>query len=1112
MNVSELYSRCAEMAASEPRPEAVRYLHQTLVLACAEALKGSGQAFGNLFAQVDFLCKRSRLSVRDRISVQDMRRHSNARDVPSREDWLYDIRALARFIAAVYQTDIPHELLTRIPAEPRPVTPAAHTNLRYVRCVVESWDEGHLYASTADGPVCVDSTDAQLAKLLRPGMQLNLLDCHADGTTIQPGLVVVEPDYLVDISSIAACFQDYGHHPLSYLLGRLRPRANTQQMLLGNLAGSVLDDVINQPSYQLSDTIRGSFREQALQFCTCEGFAPQRFKADAASQSAHIREAVSVLFGGQEAAGSPAYDRSKALLEPSFVCEQLGLQGRVDLMTADMRLLVEQKSGKNWNIERPQFGQKGLQKEDHYVQLLLYYGVLRYNFHLTADQVDIRLLYSKYPARQGLVVVNYYQQLFREAVRLRNRIVAQEVGMARDGFGSLMPQLRTGLLLENRQKADFFDRYIRPEAEHVFQPFLQLKGAERDYVERMMTFACREQLAQKVGVQEGQGGAQCDLWHMPLADKLDTGNILLGTLARRTADTVVLSIDTTATLPNFRRGDMVYAYRYEQVPDVRAYILYKGVIQQLTATEVTVRLNDAQQNATLFTDGNYAVEHASSDVGSTSAMRSLHAFCVASPQKRQLLLGLAEPRRDPSRQLSRSYHAHYDEVLLAAFQALDYFLLQGPPGTGKTSMALRFMVQEELARGGTLLLMAYTHRAVDEICGMLSDAAVDFLRLGSETSCDPRFVPHLLDYAMGSQPRLSDMQHRLQQVRVVVSTTSTMQARPFLLQLRSFSLCIVDEASQILEPNIIGLLSSDRISRFILVGDHKQLPAVVQQPDDEPRLHACRQALFERLLSTEREAGRSSFTATLRRQGRMHPDIAAFPNEMFYQREQLECVPCQHQLDTTLHYDQPPQDELDRLMAARRVLFLPSEPCRSVAVSDKVNQCEACIVADLLRRVLRQYGSRFDADRTVGVIVPYRNQIAMIRREVARLGLPQLSQVSIDTVERYQGSQRDVIIYSFTVQQPYQLDFLTSNSFEEDGRVIDRRLNVAMTRARKQLIMTGNVATLSRNPVFAELIRRYAVVIRSDRGAGEGGTSKTAQSADREKKTGQNFGRLVPSL
>jgi superfamily I DNA and/or RNA helicase len=130
----------------------------------------------------------------------------------------------------------------------------------------------------------------------------------------------------------------------------------------------------------------------------------------------------------------------------------------------------------------------------------------------------------------------------------------------------------------------------------------------------------------------------------------------------------------------------------------------------------------------------------------------------------------------------------------------------------------------------------------------------------------------------------------------------------------------------------------------------------------------------------------------------------------------------------------------------------------------------------VLRRLYRQIGSeRFDAARSIGIIVTYRHQIAMIRREMAQLGLPQLETITIDTVERYQGSQRDVIIYSTGVQDLDGLEFLTSNCFEEDGHVIDRKLNVAMTRARKQLIMTGNAGLLRKNEIFSELIARYSI-------------------------------------
>jgi len=1062
VKVSELFERIMTLTVTEPSATARRFLHETLVLACAEALKDTRQAFGNLFAQVDYLCKSNGIAMQDRMDIQLMRRHSNGHDEElTKDEWLYDLRALSLFVSAIFQTAIPHGLLVRIPAKGRDTADCLPVNQRYLRCIVTDWDDRYIYATTSDGVVRVVYADTTLSDILTEGMQLNLLDCVHEGTTVTPGLIVVEPDFLVDISSIAACFQDYGHHPASYLLNRLKPRANTQPILLGNFAGLALDNLINQPDFCFADTLNDSFREQALQFCTCEPFNAQSFKADALQQVANIHEAVGLLF--------ESYDRSRALLEPSFICERLGLQGRVDLMTDDMRLLVEQKSGKKW----------GKYKEDHYVQLLLYYGVLRYNFHLLADQLDMRLLYSKYPAQQGLVVVNFYRQLFREAVSLRNRIVAQEIRIARQGFGSILSELRADVLLEHPQKGDFFQRYIRPQIEQVLQPLQRLSSTEHDYVERMLTFVYREQLAQKIGVHEGQGGAVADLWNMPLSEKQETGNILVGTIIRRNAAAVTLTIDTSTVLPNFRRGDMVYLYRFDQQPDVRSYILYKGTIEQLTDAEVMIHLSDRQQNPNLFRDGTYAIEHGSSDIGTTSAVRSVCAFCSAPQRKRDLLLGLCAPRRDNSRQLSRSYHRDYDDILLKAKQASDYFLLQGPPGTGKTSMALRFLVEEELSTlhsSASILLTAYTNRAVDEICGMLTEAGIDYLRLGSAASCDPRYQSRLLDGLLGERPKLEEIRLRLRANRVIVATTSTLQSRAFILQLKHFSLCVVDEASQILEPNIIGLLASKHVERFILIGDHKQLPAVVQQPDDEPRLHDCRLSLFERLLRQERQAERTDFTAVLRRQGRMHPDIARFPNEQFYSREQLQCVPCPHQTETRLDYPQPSEDILDDLLKHHRVLFLdsPVDSTDPVSLSDKANPAEARLVADLLRRIYRQYGpSRFDANHTVGIIVPYRNQIAMIRREIVRLGLPQLSGVSIDTVERYQGSQRDVIIYSFTVRHPYQLDFLTANCFEEDGSLIDRKLNVAMTRARKQLLLTGSADVLRQNAIFAELIRRY---------------------------------------
>ena len=202
----------------------------------------------------------------------------------------------------------------------------------------------------------------------------------------------------------------------------------------------------------------------------------------------------------------------------------------------------------------------------------------------------------------------------------------------------------------------------------------------------------------------------------------------------------------------------------------------------------------------------------------------------------------------------------------------------------------------------------------------------------------------------------------------------------------------------------------------------------------------------------------------------MHPDIATFPNTYFYVREQLECVPLAHQTELNLPYNKPSEDKIDDFLKAHRMIFIPSKLCRQPNISEKVNTEEARIVANLVRRIYRQMGETFDAQKSIGIIVPYRNQIAMIRKELEQLQLPAINNISIDTVERYQGSQRDVIIYSFTIQNRFQLEFLTANTFIEDGNPIDRKLNVAITRARQQLILTGNEATLRQNFLFGKLI------------------------------------------
>ena len=1131
----ELFSRIADILSAPSEAQAL-IMHETLVIACHEGLKNTRHGFGNLSSQVESLCRQHNIAPQDIVAIQKMRRHSNSYAPILPEDVAYDCRALAIFVSAVVQEAIPSFLVGKIPARGRTTENIQITNYRYIRCIVREWDDSTIQVAvtnqdsseellTVDYMNTPDYIDfSYLRPMLREGMQLNLLDCTVTRKKVVPRLIVVEPDYLIDISTIANCFESYGHHPLLFTVNRLTPRLSNKHIVLGNFAGSALDDIINHPAgYDIKETFRSNFREKALDYATCSDFDAVSFKQDAERQVENIKGIVDEIF--------QTFDREKAILEPSFVCERLGIQGRVDLMTTDLKLLVEQKSGKNTFIERKYKNPHGsLHVEKHYVQLLLYYGILQYNFQLSPKNAHIQLLYSKYPLPDGLLEVEPLQKLIREAIRFRNQAVATEFWMAENGFDRMLPLLTPQTLNVEKQNDNFYNRYLLPQLTETLAPLHQLNDLERAYFTRMMTFVIKEQLVSKVGVQEGVGNSNADLWNMPLAEKKETGNIYTGlTIIEKERsssfngyDTITLAVPQQGEdfLPNFRRGDMIYLYAYKknEAPDVRMSILFKGSLQEIHGDRLVVHLNDGQQNPDLISGDYFAIEHAGSDIGGTSAIRSLYTFITSNEERRQLLLGQRVPCVDKSLTLSHSYHPDYDEIILKAKQAQDYFLLIGPPGTGKTSQALQFLVREQLAGNiysqpssaysaedskhnklsetintqhstpntqTAILLLAYTNRAVDEICNMLTENELDYIRIGNEFSCDPKYSDHLLKEVLDDNATLNSIKSTLADARIVVATTSTMNSNAALFNIKHFDLAIIDEASQILEPNIIGLLTvrhAERraIDRFILIGDHKQLPAVVQQSDAETEiddgellrinLFSCANSLFERLILTERAAGRTDFIGTLHKQGRMHPDIADFANRKFYAREQLECVPLAHQLEQTLNYNEASEDKTDDVLKAHRMIFIPSKPCRQLNISEKVNTEEARIITDLLRRLYRQLGNNFDPQKSIGVIVPYRNQIAMIRKEIEKLGIPELEEISIDTVERYQGSQRDIILYSFTIQSRYQLDFLTANTSYEDGQPIDRKLNVAITRARKQLILTGNEPTLRQNQIFAELI------------------------------------------
>ncbi|RKS82679.1 DNA replication ATP-dependent helicase Dna2 [Haloarcula quadrata] len=803
--------------------------------------------------------------------------------------------------------------------------------------------------------------------------------------------LVVQPDFLVDVTDIRAWVQC----PRMYYLRKLDGAEHAYPLVKGTVVHEVFGDLL-----------RGRDLDTAIEEqVDAAGLDIGLLGREADEVAGDVRDHASAIQGWLQQGTLTETDQWRS--EMTLISERFGMKGRADAVRRGMP--VELKTGKNTKRE-PRFQDK--------IQATAYALMLGERAAGAGSAVDAApdtgtLLYTKNaavdrneesgdlsPAKEfsiGSGLLNY-------VVRTRNAIAAMEydsgvpTGYEANAKCEYCFEQDTCMAVSGRldqeSKAGTVGRAVPDEELDYFERFYTAVEAERRSVHR----------------------EYAKLWEQTPEERADNDRALIGLkpTGRRELDGGRWELRATGTgaVSKIREGNLVLASDGDPVTGNAELARVERLGEEIVVT--------ADEPLDLRRLDVYP-----SELTTDRLQNALHdAVLLQSPEQKDVLFGRREPEFNPVTETFIDNNDAQNEAVQLAVGAEDFALVHGPPGTGKTYTLAR-MVRALVARGDRVLLSAFTNRAVDNLLEALEEQGyTDIVRVGTESGVRD----DMQKYRLETSGDPGECASRLQSAQVVAATTATCGGST--LQTQEFDVAVVDEAGQLTEP---GTLAATTLAdRFVLVGDHQQLPPVVQSEDE-----TLSTSLFERLIDDNPDAG-----VMLDRQYRMAQHIQAFASREFYDGQLRPA---------TGEVAAQRLDDLDGVGTAS----LPEALRDRVAFVDSggsqvgnTNPTEA----DRIAEIVASYRSAGVPAADIGVIAPYRAQVAEISKR--------LPDVTVDTVDRFQGSSKEVIVISFVATGT-----LDSPIFEDY-----RRINVALTRAKKALVLVGDGDALATDEVYGRMV------------------------------------------
>ena len=866
----------------------------------------------------------------------------------------------------------------------------------------------------------------ETAAVVEPGMELLVVDPeereYRGETTYATGrdtFVVVDPEFLVDVTDVRSWVQC----PRMYYLNKISATPLAYPVVRGTVVHEVFGDLL-----------RGRDLDEAIEERVAEaGLEVGLLGEDVEQVAEEVRQNAGAIEGwlaqgtlteasgadssteGSERAFAPAEGEWRS--ERTLVSETFGIKGRADAVRRGAP--VELKTGKNLDRE-PRFhdkvqaacyalvlGELDARRRDTTIgEAAPDTGTLLYTKNNALDRIEESGDLS--PAKEFSLGVG----LLKYVVRQRNEIAAMEhdtsvpTGYEADAICEYCFEQDTCMVVSGRLDQE----------SKAGQIGTAVPEAERAYFDRFYRAIEAERRAVHAEYRK--------LWEQTAEERADDDRALIdlepaGRRELPDGSWELRAEKRTDAVSKIREGDVVLASDGHPTRGTAELARVESL-----GPEVVVTADEPLELRRL--------DVYPSEIGVSRQLAALHdAILKGDPDRKDVLFDRRDPEFSGPERTYIDNNDAQDAAVNRAVRADDFALVHGPPGTGKTYTLAR-TVRALVDRGERVLLSAFTNRAVDNALEALREQGFDeFVRVGTESGVRPDMQDARLETA-GDPDRVTAA---LADAPVVAATTASCGGTA--LRSQEFDVAVVDEAGQLTEPGTLAAVN--RAERFVLVGDHQQLPPVVQAADgdEDSPADALTTSLFERLIDEHPDAG-----VLLDRQYRMCQRVQYFSSREFYDGKLRPATPevaGQSLADLGVDTDDLPP-------ALRDPVCFVDPDGEQVGNTNPVE-------ADRVAAVVEAYVEAGVPREDIGVIAPFRAQVAEISKR--------LPGTTVDTVDRFQGSSTEVVVVSFVATGG-----LDGPIFEDH-----RRMNVALTRAKKALALVGDADALGADPFYARLLR-----------------------------------------